>query len=223
MKDFKAERETMVESQIRPNAVTNTGLLKAMLEMPRERFVPPALRSLAYMDGALRVEPARDGGPARYLLSPMVFAKLVQLAVIGSGDRVLDVGPATGYSTAILAMLAKDVTALEPDAGLAAIAKDALTEAGIENASFVTGPLKEGWPDGAPYNAIFLNGRIAQSPDRLLAQLAPGGRLVTVMGSETAPKAHLFCKIDSTIQDITAFDAGAPLLPGFERQPEFSF
>jgi protein-L-isoaspartate(D-aspartate) O-methyltransferase len=223
MTDFKTERETMVDSQIRPNAVTNVALLKAMLETPRERFVPPTLRSLAYMDGALRVEPAREGQPARYLLAPMVFAKLVQLAAIGPNDRVLDVGPATGYSTAVLSRLAKKVVALELDAGLAAIAKDALAEEKTGNASFVTGPLNEGWPTGAPYDVIFLNGRIGQEPRALLAQLAPGGRLVTVMGGDTALKAHLFHKIDSAIQDIVAFDAGAPMLPGFERHAEFTF
>jgi protein-L-isoaspartate(D-aspartate) O-methyltransferase len=223
MTDFKTERETMVDSQIRPNAVTNVALLKAMLETPRERFVPPALRSLAYMDGALRVEPAREGQPARYLLAPMVFAKLVQLAAIGPNDRVLDVGPATGYSTAVLSRLAKKVVALELDAGLAAIAKDALAEEKTGNASFVTGPLNEGWPTGAPYDVIFLNGRIGQEPSVLLAQLAPGGRLVAVMGDDTALKAHLFQKIDSVIQDIVAFDAGAPMLPGFERHAEFTF
>src|SRR5262245_32704330 len=133
MSDFKAERENMIESQVRPNAVTSTALLKAMLEVPRESFVPPSMRSLAYMDGALRVEAARDGRMARYLLAPMIFAKLVQLAAIKSTDRVLDLGAATGYSTAVLAKLAKEVVALECDAGLAAIAKDALASAAIGN------------------------------------------------------------------------------------------
>ena len=223
MSDFKAERETMIESQIRPNAVTSTALLKAMAETPREAYVPPSQRSLAYMDGALRVEAARDGQPARYLLSPMVFAKLAQLARIKETDRVLDVGPTTGYSCAILAKLAKEVVAVECDAGLAALTQDALAGEGIANVELVTGPLSDGAPDKGPYDVIFMNGRIEREPEELFAQLAVGGRLVVVMGSEAAPKARLFTKIDSSLQENQAFDAAAPLLPAFEVKPTFSF
>jgi len=220
---FKAERETMIESQIRPNAVTNSDLLRAMLAMPREAFVPPSQRSLAYMDGPLRVEAARDGHPARYLLSPMVFAKLVQLAAVKSTERVLDVGPATGYSTAILAKLAKEVVAAECDAGLAALAKDALAAQGIKNVKLAIGPLDQGVPEQAPFDVIFMNGFLRQPPERLFAQLTSGGRLVAIMGDETAPKARLFSKIDSTIQETIAFDAGAPPLPGFDARRSFAF
>ena len=223
MSDFKAERETMINSQIRPNAVTNVALLAAMLATPREAFVPPSLRNLAYMDGNLRVEAPRDGEPARYLLAPMVFAKLTQLARVKESDRVLDVGPATGYSTAILAKLAKEVIAVERDAGLAALAKDALAAQGIENAKLIIGPLEDGAPEDAPYDVIFVNGRLGCMPDRLLAQLAAGGRLVGIKGPDMAPKARLFTKIDSSIQEIAAFDAAAPQLPGFEAKPIFTF
>jgi protein-L-isoaspartate(D-aspartate) O-methyltransferase len=223
MSKFKAERETMIESQIRPNAVTDTALLRAMAGTPREAFVPPSQRNLAYMDGALRVEAARDGRPARYLPSPMVFAKLAQLAAVNTTDRILDVGPATGYSTAILAKLAKQVVAVECDPGLAALAQDALAQENIGNARLVIGPLEDGAPDDGPFDVIFLNGRIGAHPEKLLTQLAPGGRLVAIMGSDTAPKAKLFTKIDSMIQDFTAFDAGAPLLPGFEAEHLFTF
>jgi protein-L-isoaspartate(D-aspartate) O-methyltransferase len=223
MTDFKAERENMIESQIRPNAVTSVALLKAMSEMSREAFVPPSQRSLAYMDGPLKVEAARDGQPARYLLSPMVFAKLAQLAAVKANDRVLDVGPATGYSTAILAKLAKEVVALERDAGLTAIAADALAGEKIENVKQITEPHEIGAASDAPFDVIFLNGRIECEPSALFDQLAGGGRLVAVMGSATAAKARLFTKIDSTIQETIAFDAGAPLLPGFEAKPAFSF
>ncbi len=223
MINFKAERETMIESQIRPNAVTQAELLKAMLTTQRELFVPPSQRSLAYMDAGLRVENARDGQPARYLLSPMVFAKLVQLAEIKPGDKVLDVGAATGYSTAILSQLAREVVALECDAGLAALATDLLSGQRIENTQVVSGPLQDGFPAGAPFDAIFLNGRVSRDPEMLLGQLAEGGRLVAVTGQDTAAKACLLRKIHSRIQRVTSFDAAAPLLPGFEPMQAFAF
>jgi protein-L-isoaspartate(D-aspartate) O-methyltransferase len=223
MSDFKTERETMIESQVRPNAVTNIALLKAMLETPRENFVPPSMRSLAYMDGALRVEAPRDGHGGRYLLAPMIFAKLAQLAAIKESDRVLDLAAATGYSTAILAKLAKEVVAVESDAGLAAIAKDALAAAGISNVKLVIAALEDGAPDEGPFDVIFVNGRLGRSPEALFAQLAKGGRLVAVMGSETSPKAHLFTRIDSGLQNQVSFEAGAPLLPSFEAKEAFAF
>lgn len=223
MIDFKAERAAMVESQIRPNSVTDVKLLEALYRTPRENFVPPSLRSLAYMDGPLRVEPSRDGQSARYLLAPMVLARLVQLAGVKADDRVLDVGPATGYSTAILAQLGKEIVAVERDAGLMAIAKDALEAERITGVKTVTNALAEGAPDDAPFDVVFVNGRLTEAPELLLKQLAPGGRLVALVGSEITAKATLFTQIDDTIQTVTDFDAGAPALPGFEKKVEFAF
>jgi protein-L-isoaspartate(D-aspartate) O-methyltransferase len=223
MSDFKLERANMVESQIRPNAVTNPDLLKALLEVPRELFVPPSLRALSYMEGALRVEDGGDHRPARYLLPPMVLAKLAQLAGVRKTDRILDIGGATGYSTAILARLGASIVALENDASLTAFAKDALAKLGTSNVSFMMGPLEAGAPESAPFDVIFLNGRVAALPDGLTAQLAESGRLVAVFGSDSAAKAKLVFKIDSRIQERIGFDAGAPLLPGFEAKKAFVF
>ncbi len=223
MTDFQAERENMIESQVRPNAVTNTALIKAMAQTPREMFVPPSQKSFAYMDAALRVETARDGQIARYLLSPMIFAKLAQLARVKQADRVLDIGPATGYSSAILAKLAKEVIAVERDAGLAAIATDAMQDAQIENVKVVISNHEIGVPESAPFDVIFMNGRLGCEPNMLFEQLSSNGRLVAVIVSETAAIATLFTKLDSTIQEEIAFDAGAPLLPGFEPQSAFTF
>jgi protein-L-isoaspartate(D-aspartate) O-methyltransferase len=223
MTDYKAERAAMIESQIRPNNVTDTRLLDALYRTPREVFVPPSLRSLAYMDGPLCVEPASNGQPARHLLAPMVLAKLIQLARVRPHDRVLDIGPATGYSTAILAQLGKEVVAVESDAGLLAIAKDALESENITGVKTVMNPLSEGAPGEAHFDVIFANGRLSEAPATLLNQLLPGGRLVAVIGSDVAAVAKLFTKIDDTIQAVTQFDAGAPALPGFEKTTEFVF
>lgn len=223
MSDFKIERANMVESQIRPNAVTNPDLLRALAEVPRELFVPRPLRGLAYIDAPLRVEEGSDQRPARYLLSPMVFAKLAQLAVIRKTDRILDIGGASGYSAAILSRLCASVVALENDAGLTALAKEGLAAIGATNVSFVMGPLEAGAPESAPFDVIFLNGRAAQLPEALTAQLAEGGRLVTAAGTDCAPKAKLATRIGGTIQERVMFDVDAPILPGFEPKKAFVF
>ena len=223
MIDFKAERTTMIESQIRPNAVTDVRLLEALYRTPRESFVPPSLQPLAYMDGPLQVESSDDSRPARYLLTPMVFARLVQLARVKADDRVLDIGPATGYSTAILAQLGKEVVAVECDAGLLAVAKEALEAERITGVKTVSNALEEGAPDDAPFDVIFVNGRLSEVPERLLKQLAPGGRLVAMVGSEISAKAKLIMKIGDTFQAVIDFDGGAPALPGFEVKTEFVF
>ena len=132
MIDFARQRLTMVETQLRPNAVTDTRLLAAMRTLPRERFVPARLAALAYMDEGIEVFPATDGAPARYLLAPMVLARLVQLAAVEPQDAVLDVGCATGYSTAVLARLGRQVIGLEPEPELAAAARGNLRQPGCQ-------------------------------------------------------------------------------------------
>ena len=144
MTGFERQRLNMVESQLRPNEVTEPRLLAAMRALPRERFVPPRLAGLAYIDEAIEVFPAIDGAPARFLLAPMVLARLVQLAAIEPQDSVLDIGCATGYSTAVLASLGRRVTGLEPEPELASAARDSLRELGIDNADIVEGPLGAG-------------------------------------------------------------------------------
>jgi protein-L-isoaspartate(D-aspartate) O-methyltransferase len=223
MSNFAVERHNMVESQIRTCGVTNPRLLAALREVPREAFVPPSARSLAYMDGPLQVEAAREGHAARYLLAPMLFAKLVQLAEIKAEDKVLDVGAATGYSSAVLARIAASVVALECDAGLAAVAKDTLATQKVNNVEIFVGALDGGAPDKGLYESIIVNGRLAAKPDTLLGQLKPGGRLVAVIGGEAGAKAHLFQKTGGAVREVIAFDAGCPTLPGFEARYAFAF
>jgi protein-L-isoaspartate(D-aspartate) O-methyltransferase len=223
MQDFAAERTTMVNTQIRTNDVTNKPLLEALYTAPREAFVPPAMRPIAYMDGDLPVEAARPGAGARRLLSPMVFAKLVQLAAIRETDKVLDVGAATGYSTAVLARLAASVVGIECSEALADEAGRNLAAQGIANASIVAGPLDAGWAAGAPYDVIFVNGAANKIPENLFAQLAEGGRLVAIIVNGMNGKAYLFRKIKGEAHGRAAFDAGAGILPGFVEEPRFVF
>jgi protein-L-isoaspartate(D-aspartate) O-methyltransferase len=227
MVDFEAQRLSMVESQLRPNEVTDTRLLAAMRALPRERFVPAALRGLAYIDEGLEVFPSIDGAPARFLLAPMVLARLVQLAAVEPQDIVLDVGCATGYSTSVLAGLGRSVTGLEPEPELAEAARRALRELHITNADIVTGPLENGHPAGAPYDVILLNGSMAEVPETLLSQLKEGGRLAAVVqrGANNASqgRAYLFVKVAGEASGVPHFDAGARALPGFAPQPAFIF
>jgi protein-L-isoaspartate(D-aspartate) O-methyltransferase len=220
MIDFAEMRRAMVDAQVRANDVTDLRIVASMLETPRERFVPPSLSSFAYIDDDLMV---KEGTPSRYLMEPMVLAKLLQAAEIGADDLVLDVGAATGYSTAVLARLAGQVVALEQDADLAAQGGALLTELGLLNAAFVQGPLAAGWPAEAPYDVILLNGAVEVTPEALLGQLKPGGRLLAVVGRGRAGRATVFTNTSGGIGSRIVFDAAVPVLPGFEARPSFIF
>jgi protein-L-isoaspartate(D-aspartate) O-methyltransferase len=223
MIDFAAARRTMVDSQVRPSDVTDLRVIAAMLDVPRERFVPVGQADLAYLDFDVPATAAEHGKPARRLLKPMVLARLLQAAEIADGDHVLDVGCATGYSSAVLAQLAHSVVALEEDAALAELARDNLRALGVSQAQVMSGPLAEGWPPQAPYDVILLNGASEVAPRTLLLQLKPGGRLVGVLGRGPAGKAMLYCAIGGECGGRPIFDAAAPLLPGFSAPPAFVF
>ena len=222
MIDPKQQRINMVESQVRPSDITDRRIIRAMLEVPREAFVPQALYELAYMDEAVPVTPRVDGRATRALLAPRTFAKLVQLAEIEPCATVLDVGCATGYSTAVLARLAKSVVAVEVDDALAARAAEMLRQLRVGNAVVLRGALEAGAPSHAPFDAILLEGAVPQVPHDLLEQLTDGGRLVAVIADGAFGRAQLWRRMGKTCDARPAFDAGAEPLPGFARKAEFS-
>jgi len=217
--DYALSRQTMVDRQVRPHDVTDLRILGALLDVPRERFLDPAHRALAYLDAEVPV----SAESRRMLLKPIVFGKLLQAAGIGGTERVLDVGCATGYSAAVLAKLAGNVTALEADAALARAATSNLAQVGAANVSMVTGPLTAGWAQGAPYDVILLEGASEITPEPLLAQLADGGRLLAVIGGAPMGKATIYNKTGKNVTAQPLFDAGAPVLPGFVKPPAFVF
>jgi protein-L-isoaspartate(D-aspartate) O-methyltransferase len=223
MTDFAAARRMMVDGQVRTGGVTDLRIIGAMLELPRERFVGDANADLAYLD--LDIEVARTGAGARprRLLKPMVLARMVQAASVHAEDRVLDVGCATGYSSALLARLARRVVAVEEDPALAARARGNL--AGIaENVTIVIGPLPQGAPADAPYDLIFLNGASEVEPRSLFGQLDPeGGRLVAVVGGAPIGRAMVYRAGAGKVSGWPVFDAAAGLLPGFAAPAEFVF
>ena len=218
MVDYAQARRTMVDCQVRPSDVTDLRIIAALLDVPRERFVAPSRRAIAYLDLDLPVAE----GSERALLAPMVFAKLLQAAEIRDTDRVLDAGCATGYSSAVLAKLASNVVALEEDAALAGSAKENLAALGA-HVTVVSGPLDAGWEGDSPYDAILLEGASEVRPNQLLTQLKEGGRLVTVIGGAPLGKATLYRKVGGHVTAQPLFDASAPLLPGFAKAAAFVF
>ena len=215
MTDFAAARRNMVDGQIRTTDVTDLRVISAMLEVAREKFMPPGGTALAYLDLDVPV------GASRRLLRPMVLAKLIQAAELQATDRVLDAGCATGYGAAVLARIAGQVIALEQDAGLARAATAALSSQ--PNVSVVSGPLADGWPQGAPYDVVVLEGATEVEPHALCQQLKDGGRLVCVQGSGPGCKAMLYRRSNGEVGGRAVFDGPAALLPGFAKTPVFAF
>jgi len=219
MIDFAAARRMMVDGQVRTSDVTDLRIIAAMLELPRERFVPSAHAELAYLD---RDVPVGVGG-SRCLLKPMVLAKLLQAAAVQADDHVLDVGCASGYSSALLGRLAQSVVAHEEDPALARQAEANLAALGARNVTVAIGPLTAGWPPKAPYDLILINGAIEVVPGALRAQLKDGGRLLAVVGRPPLSRAMLYRSVAGDVSGWPIFDAGAPQLPGFAAPPQFVF
>ena len=219
--DFSARRVKMVDGQLRTTDVTNAPILDAFLAVPREAFLPASQSDLAYIDEDIRL--AGVAGEPRYMMEPSPLAKLLQLAGIGSEDSVLDVGCGSGYSAAILSRLARTVTALESDSGLAEIARTTLASLGYDNVTVVEGALRDGYAQNAPYNVILIGGSVEEVPQALLDQLAEGGRLVAVEGHGNAGVARLFLKTTGIATGRRAFNAAIKPLPGFERVRVFEF
>ena len=217
MADYAVQRTNMVESQVRPSDMTDRRVIRAMLALPRERFVPADRQSIAYMDEQVRV------APGRALLAPRVLAKMLQAAEIGDNAVVLDVGCATGYSSAVIARFTQTVVALEQDTGLARTATETLAGLGIDNVAVVTGDLAAGVAAEGPFDAILVNGAIAEIPRGLLDQLKDGGRLIAIRSEGALSRAVVHRRRGMAFDASLAFDANGPMLPGFERRAAFVF
>jgi protein-L-isoaspartate(D-aspartate) O-methyltransferase len=216
MSDYDVQRFNMVETQVRTNDVSDPRIHAAMNAIPREQFIPAAKRALAYAD--LPIEVAHG----RFLPDPRTFAKLLQLADVGVGDSVLDVACATGYSTVVIARLAKWVTALEQDADLVRIASDLVRASGASNVTVVQGGLTEGCKQRAPFDVIFINGAIETVPQTLFGQLAEGGRLAAIRHGSPG-RAQLYVREKGRIGCRDDFDSATPLLAGFRKTVGFVF
>jgi protein-L-isoaspartate(D-aspartate) O-methyltransferase len=223
MIEFAQARTNMVESQVRPNKVTDRRIIDAMLDIPREVFVPPSMRALAYMDQEIMFESAGSNAPERFMIAPMTLAQLIQLAEVDEQSLVLDVGCTTGYSSVILSRLSAAVVGLECDTALVDAATRNVMDLEADNAAIVEGPLEKGYLDEGPYDAIVLQGSVPKMPVELCSQLKHGGRLVAVIGNRDRGEGCLVRNIGGDLTMVSAFDAGAPRLPGFEVATEFVF
>ena len=218
MTDHAVARRNMVSGQIRTNRVTDERLIDAMEEIPRERFVPHAKRGLAYVDEDVEI------APGRYLMEPMVLARLMQEANLATDDMVLDVGCGTGYAAAVMARLAGTVVALDVDKSLAAEAERTLSGVGADNAIVVTGPLAEGYARQAPYDVILLGGAVDHLPQALSDQLAEAGRIVGVLREAGGVgQATLWARHRGALSSRCLFEASLPPLPGVARPVRFEF
>lgn len=213
--NYDAMRHAMVQSQLRTNAVNDPRVVTAMGIVPREKFVPDAVRRLAYRDTAVGI------GNGRYINLPIATGKLLTEAYLTPADRVLLIGAAGGYTAAVLARLVASVVAVESDADLAAHARDAL--AGIGNVTLVEGPLEAGHAAGAPYDVLLVDGAVEALPESLVAQVAAGGRIVTGLTERGVSRLAS----GRTIKDgfgLSAFaDIDCVALPGFSRPRGFTF
>jgi len=218
MTEFGAARAHMIESQLRPNKVIDARVLDAFGGIRRELFVPDHLRVVAYIDEDLPL------GGGRYLMEPMVVARLLQAAQIERTDKVLIIGAGTGYEAALAAALARSVIALEEDPELARRARAALVEHFIASVSVVEGPLPQGYRPRAPYDVVLFCGAVADVPSEIDTQLAEGGRVLAVVKSANGiGRATLWARTGGVMARRVLFDAATPLLPGFSPKPAFAF
>lgn len=210
MSDTSLARRAMVDSQLRPEGVTDRGVLAAMGSVERERFVPETLRALAYFDRAVPI------GAERTMMPPAALGRLLSALAPVAGERALVVGSGRGYSAALLIAIGLDVTALEADRALAAAAEDA----GIVTR---VGDLAGGWIAGAPYDLVLIDGAVEEIPAAIVKQLAPGGRLGGGLVDRRVTRLVVGRVSGGALGLVTLADADVAVLPGFARPPVFTF
>lgn len=211
----------MVDGQVRPSDVTDLRIIDAMLEVPREAFVPGNQRALAYLD--LDLDVSEGEAAKRFLIKPAVTAKMLQAADIKETDNVLVAGCASGYMAALAAKLAKRVTATEPDPSLVAKASATFAELGLRNVAAKAAPVAEGDSVNAPFDVIILNGATEITPEGLFRQLKDDGRLVGALAITNPQRAMIVTRSHGDFGYRALFDTVIPVLPGLERPPAFVF
>lgn len=216
MSDFLTRRTMMVDTQVRPSDVTKFPIIDAMLRIPREAFVPNRLREVAYVGENVEI------APSRVVLEPRTLAKMLDALDVGPSDLVLDIGCGLGYSTAVMAQLAEAVVAVEETDGFAAEAEATLAREGVDNAAVIAGPLAEGAPKHGPYDVIAIQGGVEVVPPAILGQLKDGGRIAALFMQGALGQMRIGYKEDDRMTWRFAFNAAAPVLPGFAASRGFT-
>ena len=216
MSDYTARRVMMVDTQVRPSDVTKFPIIEAMLSVPREAFVPADRSEAAYVGENVPL------APGRVVLEARTLAKMLDALDIQPGELVLDIGTGLGYSAAVIARLAEAVVAVEEDETLAAGATRALAAQGVDNAAVMVAGLAAGAPKHGPYDAITLQGGVEVVPEALLAQLKDGGRIGVVFMEGALGKVKIGYKEGGRMTWRFAFNATAPVLPGFAAARSFA-
>lgn len=215
MTNFSQRRTMMVDTQVRPSDVTKFPIIDAMLTVPREEFVPATLREAAYVGENLAL------GARRVILEPRTLAKMLDALDISNEDLVLDVGSALGYSSAVIAHIAEAVVAVEEQEDLAREAQESLAGANADNVVMHVGPLTEGAAQHGPYDVIVVQGGIMELPESIEDQLKNGGRIACLFMQGVLGEVRIGRKQNNKISWRAAFNAGAPVIPGFEREDAF--
>lgn len=216
MSDYSARRMMMVDTQVRPSDVTKFPIIEAMLAVPREAFVPAARREAAYVGQNVPLI------PGRVVLEPRTLAKMLDALDIQPTELVLDLGAGLGYSTAVIARMAEAVVAVEEDGTLAADATRALAAQGVDNAAVMAAALTAGAPKHGPYDVITVQGGVEQMPDAILAQLKDGGRIGAIFMEGALGTVKIGYKEGGRMTWRFAFNAAAPVLPGFAAERSFA-
>ncbi|MGB7243597.1 MAG: protein-L-isoaspartate O-methyltransferase [Salaquimonas sp.] len=217
MTDYTARRSMMVDTQVRPSDVTKYPIIEAMLSVARENYVPMAKREAAYLGENL------DLGGNRVVLEPRTLAKMLDALDISNDELILDVGATQGYAAAVIAHMAEAVVAVEEDETMANEAQEALSDAGVDNVIVHVGPLGAGAAQHGPFDAMIIEGGVSRLPDALLDQLKEGGRVACLFMDGALGEVRIGYKLDGQVSWRRSFNAGAPILPGFEAEAAFQF
>lgn len=218
MIDYAAARQAMVDRQIRPSDVTSYAIISALLDVPREVFLPDALKPLAYFGDHLIL------GEGRVVLDPWSFSKLMEAVELKRDDLVLDLGCGYGYSAAVIARLAEAVVAVEEDEAMAQAAEEALGQLGVDNAIVHHGPLRAGAPAHGPYDVVLVEGGVGEFPEAIADQVKIGGRIGAIFSAGPFfGQGRLGLRTEEGVTWRRVFDSTAPVLPGFEQVKTFEF
>lgn len=216
MTDFAARRTAMVDCQVRPSDVTKYPIIAAMLDVPREAFVPADMREIAYADGQLTLE------NGRVMLEPRVLAKFLDALDIEANELALDIGSGGGYGAAVISRIAEAVVAVEDDAALISEIETALAAQGIDNVAAIEAPLAEGAAKHGPYDVVLIEGGIEVLPQTIVDQVKEGGRVGAILMDGRVGKGCIGIKRNGHVDWRFAFNASAPVLPGFQKRHEFT-